>query len=377
MKRHSHRSILGLALFAAMAVPCAASASAERLHSPMVSDLVEGATEEVRVLLGQPTFSRAALGHLSSDADGQVALSTLLAEFDPGSTSRAASVLAELDGRVRALKGLPQQGAPLLSARVVLPRGMRLEDVDASSLRVAAAPMGDDRQWKTVTARAADGSSTTLDAQGEVTVPVLVVGVDTRQALAEGMALVNAGLRERGLQSADSTEPGEALELTRLDHIRLAYDQEPNIKGAAEVFAIESGIQVSADKPEMRTFEMPWLDHDKTDYYPNQELVVWNKYRFGVANLQLFEEDGNTNYKVMLQGLLQAVTTIVGPIEPTVAVVGSIADAVLKVMPDSWFTDDHDYIDSFYLVQRGKTYRNLQGAGGNAMVSLSPMVVTR
>ncbi len=71
-----------------------------------------------------------------------------------------------------------------------------------------------------------------LDAKQAPDFPVLIVDVDTRRSVAEGMALVNAGLRARGLQSPErisiaANGASASLDITRLDRIRLADDQEP------------------------------------------------------------------------------------------------------------------------------------------------------
>ncbi|WP_349986411.1 hypothetical protein ABRP17_003420 [Stenotrophomonas sp. WHRI 8082] len=49
----------------------------------------------------------------------------------------------------------------------------------------------------------------------------------------------------------------------------------------------------------------------------------------------------------MLSALIKVVGVTIGPIQPSVGLVSVIADAVLTVMPDAWFVDEHDYVDSF------------------------------
>ncbi|MDR6095268.1 DUF3103 family protein [Stenotrophomonas sp. SORGH_AS_0321] len=365
-----------LAITLAIASVSAASPAAASPTTPdSVPAVLASTSAEVTHLLRQPGFIETAISAMRDKALTTVAVSEVLATFDPGMRGAASAQLIDAERRLRELKGLPAVGAPLMQLRLVMPADSSVDDVDARRVRVAATPIGDDRHWTKVSARGADGSVVDVDSDTLPPFPLLMVGIDTRAALHEGLAVVNEGLREKGLQTLGGRRAGEALELTVLDKIRLKVDQEPNIKGAAEIFAIESGIQVDEAKAEMRTFEMPWLDYDKTDYYPNQELVVWNKYRFGLANIQMFEEDGNTNYKTMLSGLLAAVTVAIGPFQPTVALVGRIADEVLKIMPDGWFVDDHDYVESFYLLRKGQTYVDHTGAAGNATVSLSPLVI--
>ena len=293
-----------------------------------------------------------------------------------GAHAMAASRLQRANRSLRALKGLPEQGADLLQVRVLLPEGTQREDFALSAYRVAAVPMGEDRLDTMVRTYAADGSMLEIGIDARPAFPLLLVEVDTRTALREGMKVVNEGLLAAGLQTLPAqAAQADTLDITRLDHIRLAVDQEPNVKGAAEIFAIVSGLQVDEKKPEMHTFEMPWLEYDKTDYYPGQPWIQWDNYRYDVANVQLFEEDGETNYKTMLSALIKVVGATIGPIQPSVGLVSVIADAVLTVMPDAWFVDEHDYVDSFYLLQRGQAYTSRPGAGANATVDLTPITL--
>ncbi|OUL13070.1 hypothetical protein B0X78_10150 [bacterium AM6] len=248
-------------------------------------------------------------------------------------------------------------------------------------LWVASLPRGNDRDWTTITAYDAQGRAHVLDAKRAPDFPVLIVDVDTRRAVQEGMALVNAGLKARGLQSperiqlsADGTQA--SLDITRLDRIRLADDQEPWALGAAEVFAVVSGLQVGATAPEMVTVDMPYLDYDGTDYTPQQPLIIWGNYRFNAANVQLFEDDGDTNYQELLVALSNGVKAALGAFAPEYAVIADIAGAILKAMPTSWFANDIDYIDSYYLLQRGQAYQDRMGAANNAKVTLTPITLT-
>ncbi|AWH26193.1 DUF3103 family protein [Stenotrophomonas sp. YAU14D1_LEIMI4_1] len=275
---------------------------------------------------------------------------------------------------------MAQQGPGLLQLRAFVPAGSSLAAVAPERLWVASLPRGNDRDWTTLTAYDAQGRAHLLDARQAPDVPVLIVDVDTRRAVKEGMALVNAGLRARGLQSPEritlSADGASAsLDITRLDRIRLNDDQEPWALGAAEVFAVVSGLQVDASEPEMMTVDMPWLDHDQTDYTPQQPLVIWGNYRFNAANVQLFEDDGDTNYQELLVALTTGVKTALGAFAPEYAVIADIAGAILKAMPTSWFANDIDYLDSFYLLQRGQGYTDRMGAANNAKVTLTPITL--
>jgi hypothetical protein len=60
---------------------------------------------------------------------------------------------------------------------------------------------------------------------------------------------------------------------------------------------------------------------------------------------------------------------------PSYAVIGQVATAILQAMPAGWFSNDDDYVDSFYTIERGRTYDNHRGAANNATVTLSPYLL--
>lgn len=339
-----------------------------------VMAVTTSATDDLSHLIRQTDFAAELHRALQQSERGIVPLQAVMARFDPSARTAVGARLTQAGLRLRELKGLPLDGASLLQARLVLPDGATLDDFAPQDLRVAATPVGDDKTWKTVRTYGGDGSVRSVDAEARPAFPLVMIEVDVRTALREGMEVVNEGLRANGLQAPDRPHD-DPLDITRLDYIYLFEDQEPSIKGAAEIFAIASGLQVDEKKPQMRTFEMPWLDYDMTGYYPRQDWIHWGNYRYDVANVQMFEEDGNTNYKAMLQALIKVISVTVGPIEPTVGMVSLIADEILKVLPDAWFIDDHDYVDSYYLLGRGEREYMRLGAAGNATVDLEPITL--
>ncbi len=364
---------------AALLVFVSATATAQSTRAD-VQALTDATARDVAALIAQPGFAETVTGALADRPGQGVPLARIMARFDPQGGTQAARAFAAQDRQLRLRKGLPASGANLLQVRAHVPKGGSLADVPAAQLWVAVLPPGDDRRWTTLTAYDPQGRSHLLDARVAPAFPVLIVDIDTRKAVEEGMALVNAGLRARGLQSADriavAADGSASLDLTRLDRIRLNDDQEPWALGDAEVFAVVSGLQVGAAAPEMATVTLPWLDDDNTDYTPGQPLVIWGNYRFDAANVQLFEDDGDTNYQDLLVALTDGVKAALGVFVPEYAVVADIAGAILKAMPTTWFANDTDYLDSFYLLQRGQGYVDRVGAANNAKVTLSPVTLT-
>lgn len=345
-----------------------------------VRSITDTVARDVAGLMAQPGFVESASSALQTGPENGVALQQVISHFDPQALTVVSRELSWKDQQLRERKGLPMQGPGLLQLRAYVPEGQSLADAAPGQLWVASLPRGNDRDWTTLTAYDAQGRAHLLDAKQAPDFPVLIVDVDTRRSVAEGMALVNAGLRERGLQSPErisiaANGASASLDITRLDRIRLADDQEPWALGAAEVFAVVSGLQVDKTEPEMVTVDMPYLDYDNTDYTPQQALVIWGNYRFNAANVQLFEDDGDTNYQELLVALTTGVKTALGVFAPKYAVIADIAGAILKAMPSSWFGNDIDYLDSFYLLQRGQAYTNRMGTANNAKVTLTPITL--
>jgi hypothetical protein len=249
---------------------------------------------------------------------------------------------------------------------------------DRADLIVAWAPAGDESSWTEIPGFALGGARIALDPQRAPDAPVLVVETRGRLTMLEDIARANALLQRAGLQRAPlDRAPAAAADLqtTMLTSIRLADDKEPWISGAAEVYAIVSGV-IGSNDPQMTIVDMPYLDNDKTTYSPNQIVINWSGFQYQVANIQLFEHDSNTNYQDLISAIISAVGAA-GNLAgfPVVQAVTEIATRIIAAIPASVFTNDDDYVDSFYTIEQTKTYSGRLGAGNNATISLQPFTV--
>src|ERR1700712_4102302 len=149
---------------------------------------------------------------------------------------------------------------------------------------------------------------------------------------------------------------------TRLDSIRLTDDEEPWISGAAEIYAITSGV-IGDNGPELRIVDMPYLDDDGTTYTPHQIVIDWTDYSYQAANIQLFEHDDSTNYQDLVTALITAVGAI-GSLagKPQIQAITEIANRIIAAMPASWFSNDDDYVDTFYTIEKTSSYTGYVGA---------------
>ncbi|MTI31385.1 DUF3103 family protein [Xanthovirga aplysinae] len=257
---------------------------------------------------------------------------------------------------------------------------------ELEDLLIAFAPKGNERDWDKITAYNLKQEVVYLDINQAPNRPVLVVETDGFEALKIKVDRINQRLQEHGLQKESlrkgrqgNLEINNALETTVLDAISLADNKEPWIKGASEVYAVTSGIRAEGDDKEaqINVIAMQYLDNQGETYYPNQVVLFWDDYDYQAANIQLFEQDSNYNYEELVTILVEGVFTITGILTelPWLSALGEIAGAIIEAMPDDFWTDDDDYIDSFYTIQKDRSYNNLLGAGKNATISLSPLTI--
>ncbi|MEU4567918.1 DUF3103 family protein [Micromonospora sp. NPDC023956] len=272
--------------------------------------------------------------------------------------------------RVLRAKGLPATTGSVLRLRLALP-DMHAALARGVSPLVAAAPSDD--LPASVTAYARGGVPVRLDAARIPARPVLVVEVDTRRALTAGLSLMRTELARRGVGDSASTVRGRATATagywaTRIDALRLDDDMEPWIKGDAEIYSVVAGFGLDG-KATVDLVQMPYLDDDGTTYRPNQILVHFAGYKYNLADVVMMEDDGDTNYQALVQAIVAALLVVVdgGAYQP---LVGAILDAI----PTSWYTDDPDYVDSWYTLTSTSGGR-LDGAAGNGWLDVSPYFV--
>lgn len=337
-----------------------------------LQSLKREAAYDVSRLLNESSF-RAELGRRFERGETSVRLADVLPGAAPAGL---AARLAEIDAQIVARKGLEAHAASLLQVRLVRPAGDAGE-IDWASIPVAFLPAGSEKAWSQVEAFDAAGRTVLLDAKAAPEVPVLVAGIDAREETRAGVALINEALGARGpgagrVEGQRASALTASTETSKLTHVRLNDDEEPWISGDAEVYALVSGVDHDAAQVRIEAVDMPYLNKDGADYYPNQILIFWEGYRFAAANVMLYEHDDNTNYQTLVQALISAVGAGLDLNYPGASVVAEIANRIVAAMPAGWFSNDDDYVDSFYTLEKGQTYTNRMGAAGNAKISLVP-----
>lgn len=244
-------------------------------------------------------------------------------------------------------------------------------------------PKGDESRWSFVEAFDTAGNTHLLNVDKLPTRPVFVIDIDSREDMKAGIELMRSIFAKMGqsprLQNIgkDTFETKGVLETSQLKKISVKDDEESWISGKAEMYAIVTGIDASRADPILDVVDMPYLDHKDTNYYPNQIMIYWERYRWNAADMLIMEQDDNTNYQDLAIQLANTAAGIMRVIpDPTVqglAVLGTLTAELLKAMPSHWFSNDDDYVDTFYTIQKGVTYTGRYGARANARMNMSPL----
>ncbi|MFR9780224.1 DUF3103 family protein [Micromonospora sp. MS34] len=337
----------------AQAAPDGAPPSTRPVLAPVLS-ATDRLAREVADALADPTVRHRVVPAVAA---GPVDL--LTARLDAGADRAARTV----NQAVLTAKGLPAATGSVLRLRL----GHR--DMAAAlgrgEIPLVAAASTDDAPTGVVGHDPA-GGQVLLDPVRLPERPVLVVEVDVAKAMGRGLAQVRQELAAQGLSGVTPTLSAQSgYWATKVTAIRLNDDQEPWIKGAAEIFNVVGGFGLDG-KPTVSIVEMPYLDYAGTTYYPNQLLVHFNNYKYNLADVVMWEDDGDTNYRDLAKALITALLTVVdyGTYTPLV-------NAIIDAMPASWWTDDPDYVDSWYTLSTGSSGR-LNGAAANGWMDVVP-----
>ncbi|MGW2653375.1 DUF3103 family protein [Streptomyces sp. NPDC001478] len=378
-------TLIGVVLSATALIPLQGSAfAAPKVHHHAATTASPAATAAAPVAGIEDATAHALAGSLADAAWRRQVGTAVLAQDAVGlraltagsatATGRSlAAGVAAADRDAAAAKGLGAGAGSLLRVRLADP-SMEARLAGGEAPWVAAAPSDDD--GAAITAYDASGTAHALSADAVPDRPVLVVDVDGTKAVSEGLKVVNKALEARGLAvPAPAAEVGTAsasatgIDTTLINLVRVSDVKEPWIKGDAEIFTLVTGFGTDG-KPRVDTVEMPYLNDEDTTYYPNQVLVNWSNYKYNLADAVMMEDDGDTNYQALAKALVSVLLTITDQ-----GVYIPLADALLDALPTSWWTDDPDYVDSWYTLAR-TTSGTRNGAAANGWINVSPYHVS-
>lgn len=246
---------------------------------------------------------------------------------------------------------------------------------DLSDLVVAFPPAGNEQSWTEVTGYDLKGRTVTMDVHEAPNFPVIVVDDHGYHAMQKGLNKLNEALREAGLQQ-HAPVAASGFDSKKLTKIRLDDDKEPWIKGSAEIYGLVTGV-LAGNEPQVVAVDMPYLDKDGTNYYPNQLFINWTQYEYQVVDMLLYEDDGDdVNYKELVKALVSAAGAV-GSLAgyPPIQAVAEITNRVIDAVPSNFFTDDDDFVDACYTIEKFKRYTDHNCAGGNARVNMEHFFV--
>jgi hypothetical protein len=302
---------------------------------------------------------------LSAGDVDPLALARRAAGASGGAATSVRAAAAEANRGVLAAKGLPASTGSILELRLA-------GKAAAQGIDLVAVEVDDDRAT-TVPAFDRSGRRHDLDARAVPAATAAVLGIDEHRALTAGLAVLRGELTRYGVARTGSARRAPqavaGFWTTRAMSVRLGDDEEPWFKGDAEIYSIVSGVGVTGE-PQVDVVQMPYLDEDGRWYHPGQILVDWSHFRYNAVDAVMMEEDDGTNYRALAQAIATALLTVLGE-----AQYAPMVNAVLDAMPDSWWTDDPDYVDSWYLLTR-QTNEQRAGARGNGAIVVAPYFVT-
>ncbi|MGW1654451.1 DUF3103 family protein [Streptomyces atratus] len=319
--------------------------------------------------LADPSWNRQV--RTAALAADSVDLEALTGDATSAAGQRLAPEVVRANQGVAAAKGLTDEAGSLLRLGLA-DASIKVRLASDTAPLVAAAPSDD---ASTFTAYDSRGTAHELSVNAVPERPVYLVDIDGAKAVAEGLKVVDEALRAKGLNApapaagVSTLAATTGIDTTRINSVRISDVKEPAIKGDAEIFTLVTGFGKDG-KPRVDTVEMPYLNKAATTYYPNQVLVNWSNYKYNMADAVMMEDDGDTNYQSLAKAIVAVLLTITdqGAYIP-------LADAVLNAIPTSWWTDDPDYVDSWYTLAK-TTSGTRNGAAGNGWMNVSPYHVS-
>ncbi|MBY8876124.1 DUF3103 domain-containing protein [Streptomyces sp. PLK6-54] len=310
-----------------------------------------------------------------------VDLAALTARSTTSAGRALASQVAAADRRIATAKGLDKSIGSLLRLR--LGTQAMAGRLRPGTLPLVAAAITDD-QAATLTAYDAQGRGHALNTRVAPRQAVYVVDIDVAKAAAAGMKLVSRALDAAGVASDTITRATPAVPArtgaarpadaggywaTKMDAVYLNDDEEPWPLGDAEIYSLVSGFGQDGNV-RVDSVDMPYLDNDHHTYYPGQLVINWSNFKYNALDLVMMESDSGTNYQQLAIALADALLTITdnGAYQPLV-------DAILNAIPSAWYSNDDDYVDSWYTITEQES-GTIHGARGNGWMTIEPYWVS-
>ncbi|MFE8008701.1 DUF3103 family protein [Streptomyces sp. NPDC057418] len=372
-------TLIGAVLAATALVPLQGTALAAQddaarsavVPAASVAGIEDATARTLAASLADPAWNRQVRS--AALAADSVDLRALTSRSTTARGKSLAASIATADRGVATAKGLGGDTGSLLRVGLAHP-SMEARLARGETPLVAAAPSDD---TSTFTAYDSAGTARELAVDTIPEQPVYLVDIDGAKAVTAGLEVLREALAAKGLEvPAPAAEVNTlastavaGIDTTLINSVRISDVQEPWIKGDAEIFTLVTGFGQDG-KARVDTVEMPYLNEGGTTYYPNQVLVNWSNYKYNMADAVMMEDDGDTNYQALAKSIAAILLTITDQ-----GVYIPLVDALMDAIPTSWWTDDPDYVDSWYtLAKTSSGTRN--GAAANGWMNVSPYYVS-
>lgn len=163
----------------------------------------------------------------------------------------------------------------------------------------------------------------------------------------------------------------------KLDSVLFHDVHEPWFKGSPEIYMIVTFIDKSG-KGSAAVVELPEIEKAGRTYYINKIFHFWNQNQYQIIDVAFIEHDSNYNYKeitsILVSAAAKVTSLIVDPTGTSLAVVSlvtSVLNEVIKAIPDSFFTDSDDFIDSINTIEKYSNRSMYYGVRGDVEARIS------
>ncbi|RYZ57382.1 MAG: DUF3103 family protein [Proteobacteria bacterium] len=215
---------------------------------------------------------------------------------------------------------------------------------------VVVLPESDDKDVKELDAIDANGNEVKIPVGKIPSTPVITIGRD--ESLPKEK--VDAVVVVEEVKTPVVTETPKEVGL-KLESFRFTDTHEPWFKGSPEMYVIISYMDKSG-KGVTKTVELEGADKKNTTYNMEQILHLWDDNKYQFVDMAFMEHDSNMDFTGISEVVLSAsakVTSLLYPTAaPAVTIVSDILSAAMKAIPNKYFVDNDDYVDTINLVEK-------------------------
>ena len=229
---------------------------------------------------------------------------------------------------------------------------------------------------KSIKAYDVNGKVVPLDINVEPNAPVIIIDNASSKAAKIKVDAINKEFQKLGMQdvSKDVSTQKMASPKTVIKSMRLKNDHEWWWAGAAEIYALVSGVKKNNEKNEqVYMYNLPTVNHQNKTYSLNTKLIDWNLIGYDKANISFMEQDYGNVSKYIRKAKDIITSENARPKDTknsTLQTFISFLGNLIAFIPDNFFNNDDDNVDDYYSIVKGTSYTNKVGKRNNATITL-------